>query len=245
MPVWSGSISSAAGPHRAGLATLRQLAFRLLTTAGALYAIGLDTRAGILQTTRRVGPGTNLFPNEQSQKLHEVLTVLEQKQFSLVETHLPQIQSDPALSQSARRDYQDLTANYKAMRDLYANPSQPANLYAAQAQDLKANHLRLVKMLQSALGVEAPAKLLAVLESRPALGQPPALFAEMIPTPMQPHLRGFPGPLPRVPFGPGAPGGFDPAADARARAQEMHERAQQRIREMQERARAFRPRFGP
>ncbi len=222
-----------------------RVAFRLLTTAGALYAIGLDIRAGILQTTRRAGPGSSLLPDEESEKLHEVLTLLEQKQFSLVETHLPQIQSDPALSDGARRGYQDLTANYKAMRDLYANPSQPANLYAARAQNLKANHLRLVKAIQGHLGVEAPAELLAVLESRPAVGQPTALFAEIVPAPMQPHLQGFPGQFPRVPFGPGATGGFDPAADARARAQEFHERVQQRIREMQERARALRPRFGP
>src|SRR5262249_20222898 len=119
---------------------------------------------------------------------------------------------------------------------------QPANLYAARAEDLKANHLRLVRAIQSALGIEVPAKLLAVLKSRPDAGQPPPLFAEMVPAPMQPHLRGFPPLFPRVPFG---PDGFDPAADARARAQEMHERAQQRMREMQERARALRPRFGP
>ena len=222
------------------------LAFRLLTTAGALYSIGLETRAGILQTSRWGGPGpaTNLLPNEQSQKLHEVLTTLEQKQFSLVEAHLPQIQADPALSETARRSYQELTTNYQAMRDLYANPSQPANLYAARAQDLKANHLRLVNVLQSALGIEAPAKLLAVLEARPAAGQPPALFADMIPPQMQPHLRAFPGPFPRIPFGPGVPGGFDPATDARAAAGDARTRPAAPPGDARA-ARALLPRVGP
>ena len=239
MPSRSRPAPALASRHRA------HLAFRLLTTAGALYAAGLNIRAGILQTTRGAGPGVNRLPDEESQKLHELLTLLEQKQFSLVDSQLPHIRTDSSLAQTARRGYEDLSANYKAMRDLYANPSQPADLYASRAQDLKAQHLRLVKALQSGLGVEVPAKLLAMLESGPAVGQPPVLFADVVPPPMQPRLRGFPGPFPRGPIGPGLPGGFDPAADARARMQEMHDRIQQQMREAQERARRCGRAFGP
>ncbi len=228
-----------ASRHRA------HLAFRLLTNAGALYAIGLNIRAGILQSTRGVGPGLDLLPDEESQKLHEILAMLEQRQFSLVDNQLPHIRTDPSLAQAARRGYEDLSANYKAMKDLYAHPSQPANLYASRAQDLKAHHLRLAKELGSGLGLEVPPKVLAALESRPAADQPPVLFADVVPAPMQPRLRGFPAPFPRGPSGPGSPGGFDPAAGARARMQEMHDRVQQQMREAQERARALRPRFGP
>jgi S1-C subfamily serine protease len=222
------------------------LAFRLLTTAGALYAAGLNIRAGILQTTRGVGPGVNLLPNEEAQKLHDLLTLLEQKQFSLVDSQLPQIRTDRSLTETSRRGYEDLSVNYKAMRDLYANPRQPADAYASRAQDLKAQHLRLVRALQGSLGVEIPPKLLAMLESSsPAVGQPPVLYADVVPPPMQPRLRGFPGLFPRGPIAPGLPGGFDPAAEARARMQEMHERVQRQMREAQERARALRPPFGP
>ena len=118
------------------------------------------------------------------------------------------------------------------MKDLYAHPSQPANLYASRAQDLKAHHLRLAKELGSGLGLEVPPKVLAALESRPAADQPPVLFADVVPAPMRPHLRGFPAPFPRGPIGPGSPG-----ASIRPRVHgadaEMHDRVQQQMREAQ------------
>ena len=209
------------------------LAFRLLTTAGALYAAGLNIRAGILQTAQGA---MNLLPNEDSQKLHELLSLLEQKQFSLVDNQLPHIRTDQSLGEAVRRGYEELSANYKAMRDLYAHPSQPGDQYASRAQNLKSQHLRLVRAVGSGLGVEVPPKLLAALESGPAVGQPQIFYAEVVPAPMQPRMRGFPGQLPRGPMGPRGPGGFDPAADARARMQDMHNRMQQQMREAQERA---------
>ncbi len=221
------------------------LAFRILATAGAIYSVGLNTRASMLRAAPVVGPGRNPIPNEESRKYHDLLTMLEEKQFSLVRTELPHILADASIVETARRGYEGLAANYEAMRDLYANPIQPANLYESRAQGFKEHHLRLVKELQGALGVEVPANVLAILESRgPAVDQPPSLFAEIIPPPMLPHFRGFPGPFPRVPFGPGLPGGFDPAEDARSRLRELRERTQQQMRDMQERARSLRPPFG-
>ena len=82
--------------------TARRLAFRLLTNAGALYAIGLNIRARILQTARGAGPGMNLLPDEESRKLHEILAMLEQRQFSLVNNQLPHIRTDPSLAQAAQ-----------------------------------------------------------------------------------------------------------------------------------------------
>jgi S1-C subfamily serine protease len=228
-----------ASRHRA------HLAFRLLTTAGALYSVGLNIRAVALQANRGAGPGVSRSPDEESQKLQEVLAMLEHRQFSLVDSQLPLIRTDASLSQVARRTYEELSANYKAMRDLYAHPSQPADRYVSRAQDLKVQHLRLVRSLGSDLGVEVPPKLLAILESSPAVAQPPVLFADVVPPPMQPRLRGFPGQFPRGPGGPGSPGGFDPGAEARARMQEIQDRLQQQMREAQERARGHRPRFGP
>jgi hypothetical protein len=46
-------------------------------------------------------------------------------------------------------------------------------------------------------------------------------------------------------FGPGGPGGFNPAQDAQARAQDMQRRMQQMQRDMQNRMRGMQPRFGP
>jgi S1-C subfamily serine protease len=54
-----------------------EVAFRLLTAAGALYGIGLDIRAGLLSKPAAGGGKPNLLPNEGIQKLDELLTMLD------------------------------------------------------------------------------------------------------------------------------------------------------------------------
>jgi S1-C subfamily serine protease len=202
-----------------------QLAFQMLTTAGVLYSIGLDARAGVLRTIRAVSGSINLLPSEELQKLNAILTQLDEKQFSLADGHVAELGRDPALPQVVRREYQDLAANYKAMKALYAHPSLPADQYAARVQKLKAQHLRLVKALSASLKAEVPPKLLAILESRPATGQPTMAVAEIVPSPVQSRmLRSRPGMNPRGPNGPP----LSPAQAARQRALELRDRARGR-----------------
>ena len=141
-----------------------EVAFKLLTVAGALYANGLDARAGIV---RNVGPGgtnPNPVPDEQAGNLHETLTMLDHKLFSLIEGEISQLQDDPALSELTQRRYQELLSNYKAMKDLYAIASRGAGLVASQVQTLKAKHLRLVETLRNDLKINVPPRLLAALQ---------------------------------------------------------------------------------
>jgi hypothetical protein len=211
------------------------LAFELLTLGGALYAIGLDVRAGVMRTIPVVNSSTNLLPSEDIQKLHNLLTTLDEKQFSLVDNQIPQLKTDPAMAEATRRKYQDLAANYKAMKALYANPSSPANAYSSKAQNLKAQHLRLVKTLRDDLKIEVPPKLLAVLESRPTVGQSPTMIVELVPSHIQSRvLRGRPGLVQRGPIGPRSPVPASPAQSA-------HERMQKNLRD---RARDLRSRIG-
>ena len=57
------------------------------------------------------------MPNEPIQKLDELLTMLDQKLFSLVDDEIPDIKADDALSQAMRTKYTDLSASFNSMKD--------------------------------------------------------------------------------------------------------------------------------
>ncbi len=216
------------GPARPDLASHHraELAFKLLTTAGALYAIGLDVRSAVLQTAAPGNAGVNLLPNEDVQKFDELLTTLDQKLFSLVDGEIPQLRTDRALSTGTQSRYQDLAANYKAMKNLYANARRPADQYVVQAQRLRTRHLQLVQSLKNDLKIEVPPKLVAILQQRTAGvgGQPPTLVAEIVPSQVQSRLlRGRL--IQRGPIGSRLPGATtNPAQAARERMQNLRNR---------------------
>jgi len=207
-----------------------ELAFKLLTTAGALYAIGLDVRSAVLQTAAPGNAVVNLLPNEDVQKFDGILTTLDQKLFSLVEGQIPQLRADPALSKGTQSRYEELAANYKAMKNLYVNPRRPVDQYALQVQRLRTRHYQLVQSLKNDLNVDVPAKLLTVLQQRTTGGQPPTLVAEIVPSHVQSRLlRGRI--IQRGPIGVGPPGvGLRPpgvtnsAQAARDRMQNLRDR---------------------
>ena len=230
------------GPPRPDLASRHrvEVAFKLLTVAGALYANGLDARAGIV---RNVGPGgtnPNPVPDEQAGNLHETLTMLDLKLFSLIEGEISQLQDDPALSELTQRRYQELLSNYKAMKDLYAIASRGAGLVASQVQTLKARHLRLVESLRNDLKISVPPRLLAALQPHSLGAEPPGLFAEIMPPFFQPPFLHFsPGPTHGGPIGPYLPGMMDPSQIARDQMRKMRDRMQ----DMQKRLQGMR--LGP
>jgi S1-C subfamily serine protease len=223
-----------ASRHRA------ELAFKLLTVAGALYAIGLDAGGRIVQIVGPGGPNETASPsNEEGGTLHETLNSLDQKLFSLIEGEVSQLQRDPALSEMAQRGYRELLANYKAMKDLYASGGAAQN--PSRVQTLKATHLRLVEFLRNDLKIEVPPKLLAALQQHSTNAQPPGLVAEIMPPFFQPpFLHARPGLTQRGPNGPRLPGMIDPSQMAREQMQRMREQ----MRDMQNRARSLRPRGG-
>jgi len=215
------------GPVRPELASHHraELAFKLLTTAGALYAIGLDVRSAVLQTAAPGDARVNLFPNEDVQKFDEILTTLDQKLFSLVDNEIPRLRTDQALSLGTQSRYQELAVNYKAMKSLYANARRPADQYALQAQKLRARHLQLVQSLKNDLRFDVQPKLMAVLQQRTAGGQPPTLVAEIVPYHVQSRLlRGRI--IQRGPIGSRLPGATtNPAQAARERMQSLRDRS--------------------
>jgi serine protease Do len=202
-----------------------ELAFKLLTTAGALYAVGLDIRSAILQTAPSGATRVNLIPNEEVQKFDEILTTLDQKLFSLVDGQIPQIRADRSLSQGTQSRYEELSVNYKAMKNLYANARNPAEQYVAQTQRLRTKHFQLVQALKSDLKIEVPPKLLAILQQRTAgVQQPPTLVAEIVPSQLQSRLlRGRVAPRGPVIVRP--PGAMTPAQAARERMQNLRDRS--------------------
>jgi len=232
------------GPTRPELTSRHRavLVFKTLTIAGAVYAVALDVRAGILRAAPAGGSNANLLPNEEVQKLHQVVTALDQKVFSLVENELPGLKNDPALAQTTQRGYQELSANYKAMKNLYTNPNWLADQYAAQIQNLKAQHLRLIQSLRNDLRLDVPPQLLAALQQRSPAGQQPTMVAEFVPFQLRPRmLHGRLGPGLGGPIGPRTPGIQDPMQQARERMKE----AQDRMQDLRNRARGLRSRMGP
>ena len=218
------------------------VAFRLLTVAGALYSVALEIRAGILRAAPAGGSNANLLPTEEVQKFHDVVTSLDEKLFSLVDSELPGLQKDPALDQTAHQGYQDLSANYQAMKRLYANPNRLVDQYSFQIQNLKAQHLRLIQSLQQDLKLDVPAQLIAALQPRSMAGQPPTMVAEFVPPQLQPRfLRGRPGMMgPRGPSGL-RPGMQDPLQAAREQRKQMQDRMQKQMQDMRKRMRGGAP----
>jgi S1-C subfamily serine protease len=181
-----------ARPHPEMIARHRALAtFNALTLAGVIYLAGIVAHAGQL----------GIAP-EEVQKLQETLNELDEKLFSRVDSEMAGIQSDQALSPRARRNYQELSANYKAMKQVYGYPTEQLNQYANHVNDLRKQHYNLVVSIRDELQVQVPEKLLAVLQEPATGGQQQIVVVEMMPRQMQPGLRrNRPGSLPR---GPGA-----------------------------------------
>ena len=212
-----------ASNHRA------RVAFQILTAAGALQAIGLEIRAGLMRQTPQ-GGRANLLPNEGIQKLHDAINTLNDKLFTLVEGEVTQMKADAALSPGMRGRYQDLWASYKSMKTLYTNTNRPAAQYTSQVRDLRAKYIRLVESLQKDVKLEVPAQLLTLLKTTLVDGQQSqTVVAQVVQAPMQSRdpPRPQPGdparrparPAPRRGLQPGPGGPRSDAGHARPDAQ--------------------------
>jgi hypothetical protein len=164
----------------------------------------LDLRAAVL---RRAPPGAvrpNLLPNEQIQKFDKLLTMLDEKQFSLIEAEVAHIQDDTGLMTATRERYRKLSAGYQMMKDLYAQPVRPAPLYATRVRELRAAYLREVEALQKELKVEVPPPLLALLKQSVNGVQPPVGIEGTVPAPSRSRDVPRPRSQPRGAPDPGA-----------------------------------------
>ena len=106
-------------------------------------------------------------------------------------SYVAELGADATLAESARRSYAELASNYKAMKDLYVHPSQPADRYASRAAQLKGQHLRLIEALQKDLGFPVPREQLAALQAGPQADPPPDDLAQIVPRHARPRLRPF------------------------------------------------------
>ena len=168
------------------------------------------------------------------------MTSLDEKLFSLVEGELPGLRTDPALSPASQNGYQELAANYQAMKRLYVNPNRLADQYFSQIQNVKAQHLRLIQSFQKDLHVEVPSQYLAVLEPRSMTGQPTNDGRGFRSAPIATANLPFPPPGmigPRGPIGPRA--SFqDPLQAAREQRRQMQNRMKKQMQDMRNRTRA-------
>jgi S1-C subfamily serine protease len=228
------------GPPRPELANRRrrELAFRILVTAGAFYGLGLETRGG---AGVRVSVPASKGQSDQPPSFRELVSTLDNKLFSQVDPELSHLKRDPDLKANTRKSYADLAVNYRTMKDLYENPGSASSNYFTQVQELKDRHLRLAESLRNELKLEVPPQLLALLQRRATQTQQPAMVADAMP--FQPRLFVRPGMRQAGPGRqPGArpqgPNAGPPAAppnktnDARRRMLE----ARDRVRDLQSRA---------
>jgi S1-C subfamily serine protease len=192
--------------------------FKALTLAGVIYVFGIVARSGHLQ-------GADA---EDVQKLQEAVKSLDEKLFSLIDAEVYGLQNESSLSPRTRRNYQELSANYKAMKRVYGYGPGQVNQSANHIEDLRKQHLSLVVAIRDELQVEVAAKVLAVLKEPLTANQQKVVVVETMPSQMQPRFRrprpGM-GMGPRAQMGPGA--GMNPG-------QSMHD---QMLRQMEQQRR--------
>ena len=203
-----------------------EVAFQILTTAGAIYGVGLEVRASLMRNSPSGIVPTAQLPDE-IKKLDEVIRELDTKLFSLVDAQMPPLQSDASLTQPVRNQFQELTSSYKSMKDLYAVSNDAADPYTTKVRNLKSQHLRLVQSLENELKIPVPPKLLALFQAQPT--DQPTLLADLVPPRYQSRfLRGRAGLSARMPMGPIGPrpsGALERSQQARDRMDALRARA--------------------
>jgi S1-C subfamily serine protease len=192
-------------------------AFKSLTLAGVLYVVGIVARSGHLQGV----------DSEGAAKLHETVKSLDAKLFSLIDVEVAGLQHESSLSPRVRRNYQELSANYKAMKQVYGYGPQQVNQYANHIDDLRKQHLNLVVAIRDALQVEVAPKLLSVLQEPLTGNQRQVVVVDVMPPQMQPRFRGGAGMGPRAQIGPRRQGGVNPG-------QSLHNQLQQRMQQQKQ-----------
>jgi serine protease Do len=203
--------------------------FKALTLAGVMYVVGIVARSGRVQ-------GADA---EDVQKIQEAVKTLDEKLFSHVDEEVSGLQHESSLSPRTRRNYQELSANYRAMKQVYGYSPGQVNQSANHIEELRKQHLNLVMSIKDALQVEVADKLLAVLKEPLTASQQPVVV-EMMPPGMQ---RGFqqrgPGRGTGVgPRGQMGPGGMTPGQQLH---NQMMRRMEQQRRQIENQLRNMRP----
>lgn len=170
-----------ASGHRA------RVAFKMLTTAGAVYGIGLDYRALVLARTRGLAT-PNFVPDESSAKLDELIRTMDEKLFSQVDDEIPHIQQDAAMAQNLRNRYQDLWKTYHTMKNLYDHPRREARQYASQVQATRGRLLSQVQALSNDLKMPVPAELTTLLTARVTDGSSQTIVTRIVPGHVQSRI---------------------------------------------------------
>ena len=209
-------------PHPEMVARHRAVAaFKSLTLAGVLYLVGIVVRSGSVADANA----------EAVQKLQETVKDLDEKLFSRADAEVTRLQQDSSLSPRVRRNYQELVANYKAMKQIYSSGAMQINQYAGHVDDLRKQHLNLVTAIKDELRIDVDEKLLTVLREPVATSGPPVVVTEMVPFHMQPGLRRGMGPMGPRRVGPMGPMG--PGQQMQRQMQQMQRQMQQQQRQMQ------------
>jgi len=196
-----------------------ELAFQLLTNAGALYAVGSEARGSLMRSSPNGTIVAAQLP-EELKKFDEAIRELESKLYSQLGTQMPALQNDQSIKLPTRRLFHELASSYRDLKGLYAVSSGPVDQYLSRVGSQKAQHLNLVLALERELKMPVPPKVLAQLRAQPSESQP-TLIAEFVPPAYRSRfpggIGGFPGRMPMGPIGPRLPGASD-------RLQQMRER---------------------
>lgn len=203
-----------------------RVAFKMLTSAGALYGIGLEIRAALLSRTKP-GARPNLVPTEPIAKLDETIKMLDEKLFSLVDQEIPAIQADESMAQGMRDRYQGLWKTYQSMKILYTHPNRQPAQYASDVQTLRGRLLGQVQTLERDLKMTVPAELVTILKARATDGSSQTMVTQIVPSQVQSRIVRGPTRLsPRGPINPRAGAGNS----ARDRMQSARDRMRSRMR---------------
>jgi S1-C subfamily serine protease len=155
------------GDQRAESQHRAELAFALLTEAGATYAGVLDVQRVIFENIPDLimpPRGGDLATFDERVKGKDDLL------YATLPGEASIVQQDPQAPAALRKRIDELAKNYSAMKSLFHRPGASLSRYKTKVKQLKAKHLELVESIRGILKIEVPEPYLAALQDDNAEG---------------------------------------------------------------------------
>ena len=141
------------------------LAFRLLSSSGAMFAVALDIQGKIFEKAPQLM--TQPRGGGDLKEFDEKILEIDSQVFTGLADQADQINKDKQAPTAARGQFVELAKNYAKMRALFHKPGSDLNRYQAMVRDLKTRHRQLIIAMSSSLGSKPPDELMATLQDTP------------------------------------------------------------------------------
>jgi S1-C subfamily serine protease len=139
------------------------LAFRMLSSAGAMFASALAVQSAIFGQS----PGMMTQPRTGDyQKFDAQVRGIDTALFAGLPGEATRIRLDSSAgaAPALHGPFSEMASNYTAMKALFDRPGADVNKFNDRVRELKAKHLAVVLRVKKSLRMEVPEKILAALQ---------------------------------------------------------------------------------